>query len=270
MIARSRVPDDVALRWFEREGQLAAKLNHPNIVTVYDMGTIDERPYIAMELLEGTTLLEEMHDRPPMPMADLMAHFKQITAAVQYAHEQGIIHRDIKADNIMITAESRVKLMDFGLARALEAPSRTVLVAGTAEYMSPEQIVGEDVDERTDIYALGVLLFRLVAGRFPYQEGNVLQQHRESPIPDPRRFNPSVSAGFCAVIRRAMAKRKRDRYGTPAELYAAMKLALSAAHPRFEATVHAMPMVRGPARAPTPPVRGTGTEPGLPRFGPRR
>jgi serine/threonine-protein kinase len=164
---------DVKERFF-REAESTGRLSHPNIVTIYDAGEEQDLGYIAMEVIEGTTLKE--WSRPPrlMPISRLMSTLATVADALDYAHQQGIVHRDIKPANIMLTKDQVVKVMDFGIAKmASSSKTQTDLVLGTPTYMSPEQIAGKKVDGRSDIFSLGVVLFELLTGRPPFTADHV-------------------------------------------------------------------------------------------------
>ena len=214
MIGTSSLPSETARQFFMREAKTAARLNHANIVTIYDTGEINEQPYIAMELVDGENLADLVErDHLPMSPQQFAPICRQLCEALTYAHEQGVVHRDIKLENVMVDAKGDVKLMDFGLARAMHgAPEQSLIISGTPAYMSPEQIVGQDVDHRTDIYALGVMMYLLLVGQWPFEEGNVLAQHRFADIPDPRAINPKLPVAFRHVITGCMAKKRDDRY----------------------------------------------------------
>jgi serine/threonine-protein kinase len=211
---------------FEREAVLAAGLDHPNIVPIYDVGEADGLLYIAMKLLSGHSLADELRARRSLPLAELAPIVEQIAAALDYAHARGIIHRDIKAGNILLEAGSgagdhgpgpRASLTDFGIAKSLDTSglTGTGMLIGTPDYMAPEQIrSGQTVDGRVDIYALGVLAFRCLTGRRPFEGGTeqVLLGHLQGNIPDPSTIEPSLPAAVDSVIRKAMARRPDDRY----------------------------------------------------------
>lgn len=173
-----QIPDadklqDVKERFF-REAESTGRLSHPNIVTIYDAGEEQDLGYIAMEVLEGTTLKE--WSRPPtlMPFARLVSMLATVADALDYAHQQGIVHRDIKPANIMLTKDQIIKVMDFGIAKmASTGKTQTDVVLGTPTYMSPEQIAGKKVDGRSDIFSLGVVLFELLTGRPPFTADHV-------------------------------------------------------------------------------------------------
>ncbi len=216
---------------FRREAQSAAGLNHPNIVSVYDTGEeIDSAsgiavPYIVMELVEGQTLKQVLAgDRRLLPERAL--EFTQgILDALSYSHRAGIVHRDIKPANVMLTKNNTVKVMDFGIARAVADTSatmtQTAAVIGTAQYLSPEQARGETVDSRSDIYSTGCLLYELLVGRPPFvgdSPVSVAYQHvREQPLP-PSELDPEITPAMDAVMLKALAKDPADRYQTAREM----------------------------------------------------
>ena len=216
-------------RRFAREAQACAGMNHPNVVAVFDTGSQVEGdttiPYIVMEYVDGTTLKDLLlTGRRLLPQRAL-----EITAgvlgALEYSHQQGIIHRDIKPANIMLTRTGEVKVMDFGIARALDDAQATMTqastVMGTAQYLSPEQGRGETADARSDVYATGCLLYELLTSRPPFvgdTTASVVYQHvRENPIP-PSQIDTEVSAPADAVVLKAMSKNPENRYQTAGEM----------------------------------------------------
>ena len=216
---------------FRREAQAAAGLNHPNIVSVYDTGEELDRhgqvgvPYIVMELVHGRTLRDILREgRPILPQRAL--EFTQgVLDALSYSHKAGIIHRDIKPANVMLTTSGSIKVMDFGIARAVSDTSatmtQTAAVIGTAQYLSPEQARGESVDTRSDLYSAGCLLYELLVGRPPFQGDSpvsVAYQHvREAPVA-PSQLDAEITAPMDAVVLRALAKDPDDRYQSAAEM----------------------------------------------------
>ncbi|MEX0743651.1 MAG: protein kinase, partial [Actinomycetota bacterium] len=167
---------------FRREAHAAARLNHPNIVAVYDSGSDDGTHYIVTELVEGETLADLLQREGALPPERVVEIARQVCHALEAAHEKGVVHRDVKPGNVMITPEGRVKVVDFGIARAAGAESvtRTGLVMGSASYLSPEQARGEPGDERSDIYSLGCVLYQMLTGRPPFVAENpisALYQH---------------------------------------------------------------------------------------------
>ncbi len=207
------MPSDVAKRYFEREIKMAASLSHPNIVHIYDMGNEDGVPWYSMEYVEGLPLTAHMPVNEPV--ADrifLMSVIEQICAALDHAHGHGMLHRDIKPDNILIAVDGTAKLLDFGLARAFDDGfGEQSVLAGTPYYMAPEQIDGSDVDHRADIYALGVILYRMFTGRLPFFEGNIFVAHALEPVPDPTQFNAALTPAVTAVILHCLQKKPADR-----------------------------------------------------------
>lgn len=210
---------------FRREAQAAARLNQPNIVAVYDTGSDDGTQFIVMEFIEGRTLGEFMQSgRKPTPVqaAEIA---QKICAALAAAHAAGVIHRDIKPGNVMVTRDGTVKVMDFGIARVLgpETAPQTSAVLGTASYLSPEQAQGGPVDARTDIYSLGAVLYELLTGRPPFMGDTPVavayKQVNETPVV-PSQLNPDVPARLDAVVMKALSKNPSNRYQTAEEFSA--------------------------------------------------
>jgi beta-lactam-binding protein with PASTA domain/tRNA A-37 threonylcarbamoyl transferase component Bud32 len=216
---------------FRREAQSAAGLNHPNIVAVYDTGEdVDPSsgvkvPYIVMELVIGRTLRDLLRTGRKIVPSKALEFVRGILDALSYSHKAGIIHRDIKPANVMLTADGTVKVMDFGIARAVADTSstmtQTAAVIGTAQYLSPEQARGETVDSRSDIYSAGCLLYELLVGRPPFQGDSpvsVAYQHvRELPVP-PSHLDPMITPAMDAITLKALAKDPEDRYQTAAAM----------------------------------------------------
>jgi len=221
------LPSEVARKYFIREAHTAAALDHPNIVKVYDFGELEGRPYIAMEYIDGLNLMELYENtQGDLPVERVCSIGMQLCEALAYAHARSIIHRDIKMENVMVSALWQVKLMDFGLAKALdENPDRSLFIIGTPFYMSPEQIVGDTLDPRTDIYSLGILLFRLFTGRLPFEEGEVLSHHKSTPPPDPRSFRPDLKPYIAEMILKCLAKDRRHRFSGAQEIGAILERA---------------------------------------------
>jgi len=216
-----------ALKNFLREAKSAAKLNHPNIVTVYDAGEQDGRYYIAMEYVDGTTLKEVVRRRGGISPNGVLHVLIQLCEALHFAHEQKVVHRDIKTANTMWTREKKAKIMDFGLAKVIEeVRNHTTLVSGTPYYMSPEQTLGKNVDHRTDIYSLGVTLFELATGSLPFQEGNVPYHHVHTPPPDPREVNPELPALLAEIINACLKKNPDERYQNAGDIVTQVKASL--------------------------------------------
>jgi serine/threonine-protein kinase len=217
VLAEHYTRDEAFVRRFRREAQAAAKLNHPGVVSVFDTGSDGDVQYIVMEYVQGRTLAEVLTQEgrlPPDKAADIAA---QAADSLAFAHEAGLVHRDVKPGNIMLTEEGTVKVMDFGIARALEAETitQTATVFGTASYLSPEQARGERVDHRSDIYSLGVVLYEMLAGRAPFAADSavaIAYKHVSEPPPPLREIAPEVPSWLEAVTLRAMAKDPAERY----------------------------------------------------------
>jgi serine/threonine-protein kinase len=227
---------------FRREAQNAAALNHPAIVAVYDTGETQTEfgplPYIVMEFVEGRTLRDIVKTEGPMSQKRAMEVMADVCAALDFSHRHGIVHRDVKPANVMITKNGAVKVMDFGIARAIHdgqaAMTQTAAVIGTAQYLSPEQARGEQVDARSDVYAAGCVLYELITGEPPFTGDSpvaVAYQHvREDPNP-PSMVNPAVSPELDAVVLKALAKGPANRYQSSAEMRSDLVRTLSGQRP---------------------------------------
>jgi eukaryotic-like serine/threonine-protein kinase len=212
---------------FQTEARAAGILTHPNIVVVYDAGEEGGTFYITMELVEGRSLQSLLDEHQSFPLPRAIKIIEQACSALDYAHKHNIIHRDVKPANLMIAADDTVKITDFGTAKILRFnTTQTAAVIGTPSYMSPEQIKGKTVDGRSDIFALGVILYELVTGEKPFPGQNITtviyKIVNEEPIP-PRELDPSINTGLCNVIARALAKDPTARFQTCAELLNALK-----------------------------------------------
>jgi serine/threonine protein kinase len=221
---------------FQREAIASANLRHAHIVTVYDVGQQDGEYFIIMEYLEGDTLEQWLAQHGPMPVAQASQVLDQIAGALDHAHGRGIVHRDIKPSNIMLDVQGRAVLMDFGLVRAGEGlgPTRSTTVMGTPEYMAPEQILGQAIDRRTDIYALGVVLYELLAGKTPFRHTTPIATayaHVHEAPPPVRSVNKAVSQSIEAVVLKALAKDPTARYQSAGSLARDFALATSGAMP---------------------------------------
>ena len=253
--------DHSFLMRFEREAQAAAKLNHPNIVAVYDTGedvdddgmTSTRVPWIVMERVEGQTLRQIMASGRRLTIERALDITSGILAALDYSHRHGIVHRDIKPANVMVTPAGDVKVMDFGIARALADASATVThtsaVLGTAQYLSPEQARGEIVDARSDLYSCAALLYELLTGRPPFTGDSpvaIAYQHvTERPLA-PSEFDPEIGPEIDAIVLTALAKRPDDRYASAAEMRGDVERALdgqpvTAKIPALDAPTESMP-----------------------------
>ena len=211
---------------FRKEAKAAAGLNHPGIVAVYDSGE-EPAPYIVMELVSGHTLRELIHNGERLPLDRALEIGAGILAALEYSHQRGIVHRDIKPANVMITDKGDVKVMDFGIARAMDDLGATLTstwnVVGTAQYLSPEQARGEIADSRSDIYSVGCLLYELLTGRAPFSGDTpvaIAYQHVSAKPISVDDLNPDLPAGLSQIIDGALAKDPLARYQSAAEMLA--------------------------------------------------
>ena len=204
---------------FRREGKAAGRLNHPNIVTIYEVGSDGDRHFIAMEYLEGQTLRDVLQAGGPLPIETVKDYVLQLCSALAYAHQNGVIHRDIKPENVQILPGGHIKLTDFGIARIMGEPVITQdgQVFGTPSYMSPEQVAGKPIDARSDIFSLGVLMYEMLTGRKPFAGDSLVTityniMNMEPPPP------AGVPPYLAAIIRKAMAKDPGKRYQSAEEL----------------------------------------------------
>lgn len=207
VVALKRLSEDLrrhqprAVQLFLREAQAAARLNHSNIVTVHDTDQEDGHFFITMELLDGQPFHRILKERGRLSVAQTIAVGLQVAAALEYAHSQGVVHRDVKTANLFLTTENVVKVMDFGLAKMFEeVRGGTTVISGTPYYMSPEQIVGGAVDQRTDLYSLGVTLFELLSGHVPFAQGDIAYHHRHTAPPDPQSIRPDLPSAFAELL----------------------------------------------------------------------
>ncbi|HZK55398.1 MAG TPA: Stk1 family PASTA domain-containing Ser/Thr kinase [Desulfosporosinus sp.] len=211
------VSDEDFIRRFRREAQSAASLSHPNIVSVYDVGKEGDMEYIVMEYVEGRNLKEIIREYAPLSTEQSINLGRQITKAIQNAHEHHIIHRDIKPHNILVTSEGHAKVTDFGIARAVSSATVTHTgdIIGSVHYLSPEQAKGLVSNEQSDIYSLGIVLYELVTGRVPYDGETpitIALKHLQEQPTLPSKINPRVDKEFETVIMRAIAKSPEQRY----------------------------------------------------------
>ena len=214
---------DVFAQRFKAEAQSVAKLNHPNIVSVYDWGVHDSRPFIVMEYVKGETLKKYLQKNSPIPFEEIVQIMNEICAAILTAHDEGIIHRDIKPGNILVTGNKQIKVADFGIAKSIHNPEHTEVgkVLGTASYFSPEQAVGEKATERSDVYSLGIVLFELITGRVPFREESSVATalaHVKKPVPDVRTLRPDTPLALVNIVTQALKKEPSERYENVNEL----------------------------------------------------
>ena len=217
-----------ALKNFLREAKSAAQLNHPNIVTVYDAGEQDGVYYIAMEYVDGNTLKDIIKRRGKIAPRGIVHVVSQMCEALAYAHEKKIVHRDVKTANTMWTKDRKAKIMDFGLAKVIEeVRNHTTVVSGTPFYMSPEQTLGKNVDQRSDLYSLGVSVFEMATGTLPFTEGNLPYHHVHTPPPRPQDLEPELPDLLAGVIERCLRKDPEERYQSAREILAELRSASS-------------------------------------------
>jgi len=209
--------DEEFVARFRREAQSAAALNHPHIVSIYDRGEAEDSYYIAMEYLEGRSLKDVINEEGPLQPARAIDYAEQMLRALQFAHEHHVIHRDIKPHNIVINDRGQLKVTDFGIARAGSSPSvtETGSIIGTAQYLSPEQAKGKVVEQSSDLYSLGIVIYEMLTGRVPFEGENpvaiALKHLSDEPVP-PQALIPEIPDNLNAVVMRALAKDPRDRY----------------------------------------------------------
>ena len=218
--------DEAAASRLRREARAAARLNHPGIVSVFDAGVADGAPYLVMEHVEGHTLAEEL-SRGPITSDHAASIAASIAAALSVAHAAGVVHRDVKPSNVLLTPSGEVKVTDFGIARAVDDDTltRPSGIVGSAPYLSPEQLRGEVGDARSDIYALGVVLFQMLTGRLPFEADTAMAmafKHLEEQPRPPAELEPGIPEALDAVVLRALAKDPADRFDSADELVAAL------------------------------------------------
>ncbi|AYF77428.1 serine/threonine protein kinase [Nocardia yunnanensis] len=268
-----RLAEDAVYRQrFQRESHAAARLREAHVIPIHDYGEIDGRLYIDMRLVDGDSLRSLLHRHGPGTPADAVAVVEQVAAALDAAHRDGLLHRDVKPDNILLTHEGFVYLVDFGIAQSVTDESLTQDggAVGSYRYMAPERFAAGDIGPASDVYALTCVLFECLTGTRPFAGGNeaqIMGAHLFDPIPKPSLVRPTVPAAFDAVVARGMAKEPGQRYGTAGELAAAARAALPdrtggrtstnppAPHPEMMETVTGTG--RGNASDPGP---GTGAE----------
>jgi serine/threonine-protein kinase len=236
------------LERFRREARAVAKLNHPNIVQVYDFGEQGDLTYLVMPLIPGGTLRDLLAQRRKLPLTEALSLAEQVASALQYAHERGLIHRDVKPANILLSAEGRALLSDFGIVRLVQKDeasaslTRMGAFVGSPEYAAPEMVTGGRVDQRVDIYALGVMLFQMLTGQLPFAAPTpmalLMMQTQQQP-PSLRSLNPAIPPAVEVVVLKALAKKPEDRYQTAAALMNDLRAA--AAAPSVETRVAQVP-----------------------------
>lgn len=215
--------DDDFVKRFRREAQAVASLSHPNIVSIYDVGRVDNVDYLVMEYIEGDNLKNMIRAHGPFTPVKAAQIARQICDALDHAHENKIVHRDVKPQNVLITRDGRAKLTDFGIAREVTAATltQTDTIMGSVHYLSPEQARGETTGPRSDIYSLGVVLFEMVTGSLPFRGDtpvSVALKHIQDEPPRPSALNPAIPLNLEKIINRAMAKKPSGRYETAGQM----------------------------------------------------
>ena len=245
--------DEEFVERFRREAIHAASLNHPSVVQVYDQGRAEDGTYfMAMEHVPGGTLKERIAEAGPLSPSEAVGIASRVADGLAHAHEQGVVHRDVKPHNVLLTASGEAKVADFGIARAVSARTTTGsnLMLGTAAYMSPEQVGGERVGPQSDLYSLGVVLYEMLTGRLPHEADGPIataMKHLNQPPPHPRDANPTVPEGLDALTARLLAKDPKDRYPDAAAL----------AEDLGRIRDGLSPLAAGVGEQPTVPVAGT-------------
>src|SRR4051794_13456898 len=219
------------LQRFRQEARAVAKLSHPNVVAVIDAGEDGGHPYIVFEYVEGETLKQRINRIGALDAQEALAYAIEIARGLTVAHARNMVHRDIKPQNVLIDSEGRAKLTDFGISRQLEQDGMTATgrVLGTTDYVAPEQAMGHPVDQRSDIYSLGVVLYEMLLGRVPFaadSQVGVAMKHVNEELPDVQQRRPELSAAAAMVVERATAKDPADRYQEVAELIDDLSTAL--------------------------------------------
>src|SRR4051794_38971336 len=233
--------DPVQLERFRREARTVARLSHPNVVTVIDAGEDDGHPFIVFEYVDGDTLKALIRRVGPLPVVDAVAYAVEIGHGLMAAHHERLVHRDVKPQNVLIDPDGSAKVTDFGISRSLDSDGLTATgrVLGTTDYVAPEQALGEDVTEQSDVYSLGICLFEMLTGGVPFtaeSQVGVAMKHVRDPLPDVQMLRPEVSAALAAVVEKATSKERRNRYADAAEMVEDLEQALAIEASRSGAT----------------------------------
>jgi tRNA A-37 threonylcarbamoyl transferase component Bud32 len=223
--------DSDQLERFRREARAVASLNHPHVVTVIDFGEDDDHPYIVFEYIEGENLKDRLRRVGRLPVPEAVAYAIEIGRALECAHANRLVHRDVKPQNVLIDSEGRAKVTDFGIARSLEAEGLTATgrVLGTTDYVAPEQALGEPTTAQSDVYSLGICLFEMLTGDVPFKADSqvaVAMKHVKDPLPDIRMRRPEISAALASVVEIACSKETANRYASAHEMVHDLEQAL--------------------------------------------
>jgi len=218
-----------ALRMFRAEARAAAAMNHPNIVHIYDVAVLGGEPCIVMEYVQGRTVREVMrvrgsNEKQPLPPKRVAEIAREVCLALAYAHRANVIHRDVKPSNMLLAADGTVKLMDFGISKIMETGDEARSEAkGTPQYMPPEQILGREIDGRTDLYALGISMFEIATAQRPFSGDGVVDQQLHAVLPDPRHLRPEIPESLVRIMQRACEKSPDQRYASAHEMAQALE-----------------------------------------------